>query len=500
MDNSLTGDLRLLLYILATIISTFCLTIAYYSYFAIALLPLMLAFAVTASYYRELAREIKRHEAILCSHVFAHFGETISGILTIRAYNVQSRFLATISASLDSMDGAYFLTFAGQRWLSTRLDIVGVLLVFIVGILIVTSRFSLDPSVCGVVLLYMLSTVQLMQDVVHSLADVENEMNSVERLHQYGHDLGQEKTTAMEKSDVRPTWPGKGYIRFEEVQMRYREGFPLALKGLTVHIKSGQHIGIAGRTGAGKSSIVSSMFRLVELSQGIISIGGIDIAGVPLHDLRSRLSIIPQDPTLFRGTICSNLNPFDEYEDIKLWQELRQANFITDKDVLASTGSQEPAKVNLDLPVEDEGSNFSLGQRQLLALARVLLKDLQVIMFDEATSFVDFETDKKLQQIIYQAFDGKTLLCIAHRFKTIIGYDCTLVMDDGMVAEYDSPFLLFDKGGLFRGMCDRGGIMREHIVSRSVDQGGLARKAFHFLCPGLGSRLRGKGEVELCFS
>jgi ABC-type multidrug transport system fused ATPase/permease subunit len=421
MDNQLTDDLRFLLYLIATIISVFCLTIAYYYYFAIALIPLGLAFALAASYYRATAREIKRHESVLRSHVFARFGEMISGIPTIRAYGVQAKFLASMSDALDSMDGAYFLTFAGQRWLSTHLDMVGVLLIFVVGILIVTSRFSVDPATGGVVLSYMLSIVQLLQETVHTFADVENEMNSVERLYQYGHELEQEEDVVREKQNVPAAWPGKGEIHFDNVQMRYRDGLALSLKGLNVHVNGGERIGIVGRTGAGKSSVIAAMFRLVELSEGRISMDGVDISSVSLQGLRSRLSIIPQDPTLFRGTLRSNLDPFDEYDDTSLWHALRQANFITDKDTLtSSSGAHEVARVGLDLPVEDEGLNFSLGQRQLLALARVLLKNSQVIMFDEATSSVDFETDEKLQQVIHHAFRGKTLLCIAHRLKTVI--------------------------------------------------------------------------------
>lgn len=419
MDNRLTDDLRFFLYIIATVLSVFSLVIAYYYYFVIALVPLGLAFVFAASYYRASAREIKRHEAVLRSSVFARFGEAITGTTTIQAYGVQSQFLAAVTESLDSMDGAYFLTFAGQRWLSTRLDAVGALLVFTVGILIVTSRFSVNPSIGGLVLSYMLGIVQLIQETVHVFADVENEMNSTERLYHYGNKLEQEASPSA-RATVRPTWPEKGALRFADVQMRYRPGLPLVLKGLSLDIKPGERIGIVGRTGAGKSSMISAMFRLVELSHGSISIDDVDIATIPLNDLRSRLSIIPQDPTLFRGTVRSNLDLFNEYEDIRLWDALRQAGLLGEKQ-LSADDTEVGGRIALDSPVEDEGLNFSLGQRQLLALARVLVRGSQIIMFDEATSSVDFETDKKVQETILRAFRGKTLLCIAHRLKTIIG-------------------------------------------------------------------------------
>lgn len=416
MDNVITDDLRFFLYIIATITSVFCLTIAYYHYFVIALAPLTVVFLFAASYYRASAREIKRHEAVLRSVVFSRFGEAVTGITTIRAYGVKEQFMKSVKESLDSMDGAYFLTFANQRWLSTRLDAIGNLLIFIVGILIVTSRFSVAPSIGGLVLSYMLSIVQLIQVTVYQFAEVENDMNSTERIHYYGECLEQEAPLHM--GEVRPSWPENGEIVFSDVKMRYRPGLPLVLKGMSMLIKPGERIGVVGRTGAGKSTILSMLFRLVELSGGSISIDNIDIATIGLHDLRSRLAIIPQDPTLFRGTVRSNLDPFDEHPDLELWNALRQADLVGGE----QSNPDKGGRIHLDTAVEDEGLNFSLGQRQLLALARALVRRSQIIVCDEATSSVDFETDQKIQQTILKAFKGKTLLCIAHRLKTIIGY------------------------------------------------------------------------------
>ena len=420
MDSALTDNIRFFIYIIATITSVFCLTIAYYYYFVIALVPLTVAFLFAASYYRASAREIKRYEAVLRSVVFSRFGEAITGTTTIRAYGVQEQFMKSVEESLDSMDGAYFLTFANQRWLSTRLDALGNLLVFTVGILIVTSRFSVNPSIGGLVLSYMLSIVQLIQVTVYQFAEVENGMNSTERIHYYGECLEQE--APLHIGDVPPSWPENGEIVFSDVKLRYRPGLPLVLKGLSIHIKPGERIGVVGRTGAGKSTITSTLFRLVELSGGSISIDNIDIATIGLHDLRSRLTIIPQDPTLFRGTIRTNLDPFDEHQDLELWDALRQADLVSEEQSIADKGG----RIHLDTAVEDEGLNFSLGQRQLLALARALVRGSQILVCDEATSSVDFETDERIQQTILRAFKGKTLLCIAHRLKTIIGYVLSL--------------------------------------------------------------------------
>ncbi|KAK5109732.1 hypothetical protein LTR62_006572 [Meristemomyces frigidus] len=459
MDNSLTDSMRMFFMTMAMILSVFILIIAYYYYFVVALAPLVILFLFSASYYRASAREIKRHEAVLRSAVFSRFGEAVTGVSTIRAYGLQKQFAKSVNDAIDDMDGAYFLTFGNQRWLSTRLDAIGNLLVFAVGILVVTAGGKINASTGGLVLSYILTIVQMIQFTVRQLAEVENNMNSTERIHYYGQHL--EEEAPLHLGNVRESWPEKGEITFDNVEMRYRAGLPLVLKGLTMKVKGGERIGVVGRTGAGKSSIMSAVFRLVELSGGSISIDGVNIAKVGLHDLRSRLAIIPQDPTLFRGTIRSNLDPFHEHGDLELWNALRQADLVGADQEL----SDESGRIHLDTVVEDEGLNFSLGQRQLLALARALIRGSQIIVCDEATSSVDFETDQKIQKTIVRGFKGRTLLCIAHRLKTIIGYDRILVMDAGNVAELDTPLNLYDQpGGIFRGMCDRSGIRREDFT------------------------------------
>ncbi|RYN40607.1 Oligomycin resistance ATP-dependent permease [Alternaria arborescens] len=458
MDNTITDAIRMYFLTLAMIISVFILIISYYYYYAIALGPLFIMFMFSAAFYRSSAREVKRHEAVLRSTVFSRFGEAVMGTPTIRAYGLQDQFSKSVRDAVDDMNSAYYLTFANQRWLSVRLDIVGILLVFTTGILVVTSRFSVDPSIAGLVLSYILTIVQMIQFTVRQLAEVENNMNSTERIHHYGSQLEEEAPLHM--GEVRPTWPEHGEIVFDNVEMRYRDGLPLVLKGLSMHVRAGERIGVVGRTGAGKSSIMSALFRLQELSGGSIVIDGVDIGKIGLHDLRSKLAIIPQDPTLFKGTIRSNLDPFHEHSDLELWSALRQADLVSNE----QTMDDHSGRIHLDSVVEEEGLNFSLGQRQLMALARALVRGSQIIVCDEATSSVDFETDAKIQQTIVDGFKGKTLLCIAHRLKTIINYDRICVMDAGLIAELDSPLNLYDQGGIFKGMCDRSGIKREEIA------------------------------------
>ena len=479
MDNSLTDAMRMYFLTLAMITSVFALIIAYFHWFAMALGPLFILFLFASSYYRASAREMKRHEAVLRSVVFARFSESISGTASIRAYGLEKYFTLRVREALDNMNSAYYLTFANQRWLSTRLDFIGNLLVFTTAILVVTDRFDVNPSIAGLVLSYILAIVQMIQFTVRQLAEVENNMNATERIHYYGSELDEE--APLKLKDVPDSWPQAGAITFDKVEMRYRQELPLVLRGLDFHVQGGERIGIVGRTGAGKSSIMSALFRITELSSGTIKIDDIDISTVGLSDLRSRLAIIPQDPTLFRGTIRTNLDPFGEHSDLELWSALRKADLIgeeappseeekeANRPQTAETALTSNTEVNvtgqsrihLDTTVEEEGLNFSLGQRQLMALARALVRNSQIIVCDEATSSVDFETDEKIQRTMRAGFQGKTMLCIAHRLKTIINYDRICVMDQGRIAELDTPIKLFEQNGIFRGMCDKSHIVRD---------------------------------------
>ncbi|KAJ6161271.1 ABC transporter integral membrane type 1, partial [Penicillium chermesinum] len=464
MDSELSDAMRIYSLTITMVLSVLILIIVFFYYFVIALVPLVILFLLAANYYRASAREIKRHESVLRSVVYSRFGEAIAGVSSIRAYGVQDQFGRSIREAIDTMD-------------------VSTLLVFVVGVLVVTSRFNVSPSISGLVLSYILAIAQMLQFTVRQLAEVENNMNATERLHYYGTQLDEE--APLHLGEVPDSWPEKGRIQFVDVKMRYRDGLPLVLKGLSMDIQGGERIGIVGRTGAGKSSIMSALFRLTELSGGNIQIDGVDIAKIGLSDLRSRLAIIPQDPALFKGTIRTNLDPFEEHTDLELWSALRKAYLIGDDTLgpdtegiqsLPPTGTTTPTeevdekarsskRLTLESAVDEEGLNFSLGQRQLMALARALVRDARIIVCDEATSSVDFETDQKIQYTMARGFEGKTLLCIAHRLRTIIGYDRICVMDQGQIAEMDTPLALWDRpDSIFRTMCDRSGISRQDIL------------------------------------
>lgn len=487
MDSELCDAMRMYAITITMIISVMILIIVFYYYFAIALALLFILFLMSSNYYRASARELKRHESLLRSAVYARFSEAIAGAASIRAYGVQDQFRESLRSSIDLMNGAYFLTFSNQRWLSTRLDAVAMLLVFVTGILVVTSRFDVSPSISGLVLSYILTIAQMLQFTVRQLAEVENNMNATERLHYYGTQL-EEEAPLHTSTQVPPTWPQTGQITFSNVAMRYRRNLPLVLKNLSMNITGGERIGIVGRTGAGKSSIMSALFRLTELSAGTITIDDIDIAQIGLQDLRSRLAIIPQDPTLFRGSIRSNLDPFNEHTDLELWDALRQARLVDSPSTSTPASNSNPdldldldpeikdsgagtgTKLTLDTAVDEEGLTFSLGQRQLMALARALVRNARIIICDEATSSVDFATDQQIQETMARGFEGKTLLCIAHRLRTIIHYDRICVMDQGSIAEMDSPLRLWEReDGIFRAMCERSGISKEDISGEKLE-------------------------------
>ncbi|KAG8961668.1 hypothetical protein FRC05_005842 [Tulasnella sp. 425] len=272
--------------------------------------------------------------------------------------------------------------------------------------------------------------------------------------------------------------------------MRYRPGLPPVLKGITMEIKPGEKIGVVGRTGAGKadlgansghntkSSLMIALYRIVELAEGSIWLDGIDISSIGLNDLRSKasrgISIIPQDPLLFSGTVRSNLDPFSRYDDVKLYDALRRAHLIGPSSATTSSSERVDTEQNapttrftLDMPVEPEGANLSVGERSLLSLARALVRDkIKLVIMDEATASVDVETDAAIQDTISKEFGGKTLLCIAHRLRTIIRYDRVLVLDNGTIAEFDTPYNLFKlRSGIFRGLCEQSKIVEEDLLS-----------------------------------
>ncbi|KAJ3529958.1 hypothetical protein NMY22_g8782 [Coprinellus aureogranulatus] len=296
-------------------------------------------------------------------------------------------------------------------------------------------------------------------------------MNAVERISHYSDSqvISQEAPHEIPETKPSAQWPEHGAIEFKQVTMKYRPGLPDVLHGISMSIRGGEKIGVVGRTGAGKSSLVMALMRIVEYS-GEISIDGVDISKLGLRSLRSKISIIPQDPTVFSGTVRTALDPFSLYDDARLWDALRRSFLVEPEPNEGEKQEGSGPRITLDTILEAEGLNLSVGERSLLSLARALVKDTKVVVLDEATASVDLETDKKIQQTIQTQFTGQTLICIAHRLRTILGYDRILVLDSGSIAEFDSPLRLFQKeGGVFRSLCLRSNITEKEIRSSRID-------------------------------
>ncbi|KIO14750.1 hypothetical protein M404DRAFT_120129 [Pisolithus tinctorius Marx 270] len=472
-ESSLLSILLPVYLTMASILGSVVIVAILEPYFLIAAVFVGIGYSYFAGFYRASAREVKRLDSMLRSLMYAHFSETFTGLPTIRSYGEMRRFITTNRYYIDLEDRSLYLVITNQRWLTIRLDFMSAMLMFFVALLTVTDVSGINAAQIGLILTYTMMLAQFVSPMMRQSADVENNMNSVERIVQYTRKgtVPQEAPHEIPGNKPPPEWPRSGAVQFRDVQMSYRPGLPLVLKGVSLSIEGGEKIGVVGRTGAGKSSLMLTLYRIVELSSGSIVLDGIDISTLGLKDLRTRISIIPQDPLLFSGTIRSNLDPFSKYDDAKLWDALRRSCLIDPPSAkdgeCESSEETRTDRYTLDSTIESEGANLSVGERSLLSLARALVKGCKVVVLDEATASVDLETDNKIQNTIKTEFRDCTLLCIAHRLRTIISYDRVLVMDAGMVAEFDTPYNLYQKeGGLFRGMCERSNITLKDVEAR----------------------------------
>lgn len=489
LDNQLSNLLRQCFSTVLNILGACIMVIVLTYYFAAVVVFIFLVGFVAAQFYRSSAREFKRIDALLRSTLYSHFAESLTGLTTIRAYRESKRFMFDNFKYMDLQNRAYFLTIVNQRWLGLRLDVMGSVCVLIVGILSAVRVGAITSSKSGVALSQIVTVAQTLGFLTRQLTELENEMNSTERLVFYADRLDQEPAQEVPENKPSESWPERGQVEIENVWLRYRPNLPNVLKGVSAHVEGGQKIGIVGRTGAGKSSILTVLLRLSEATQGRILVDGVDISKIGLEDLRRAIAILPQEPLLFSGTLRSNLDPFGRFDDARLWDAMHRAYLtappsggaysVKQSPLISADGDQnlppnstatgdEPralTRLTLDSVIDEEGANLSMGQRSLVSLARALVKNSRIILLDEATASVDLDTDAKIQHTIRTEFADRTLLCIAHRLSTIIGYDRIMVMDDGKVAEFDEPLVLYDRtDSIFRSMCDRSGIERNEII------------------------------------
>ncbi|KAM9802671.1 ATP-binding cassette sub-family C member 4-like isoform 1-T1 [Syngnathus typhle] len=408
--------------------------------------PLFVVFLCLRRYYLQTSRDIKRLEATTRSPVFSHLSTSLQGLSTIRAFKVQWRFQEMFDDCQDLHSEAFFLFLTTSRWLAVRLD--GICSIFISVTTFGCLHFSddMDPGKVGLALSYAVTLIGMFQWGVRQSAEIENMMTSVERVVEYA----ELKSEAPWETDTKPPpdWPKRGSITFDSVNFSYSASEPLVLKDLTVVFKSKEKVGIVGRTGAGKSSLISALFRLAE-PEGKITIDGFRTSDIGLHTLRQKISIIPQDPVLFTGTMRKNLDPLSQHTDEDLWNALREVQ-------MKAAVEELPNK--METLLTESGSNFSMGQRQLLCLARAILRKNRILVLDEATANVDPRTDSLIQKTIRGKFQECTVLTIAHRLNTIIDCDRILVLDASKIHEYDEPYVLLQNHrGLFYQMVQQTG-------------------------------------------
>ncbi|KAG8390054.1 hypothetical protein BUALT_Bualt01G0043500 [Buddleja alternifolia] len=403
----------------------------------IVFIPVVAVCIWLQQYYIAPARELSRLCGVHKAPVIQHFSETLSGASTIRSFDQELRFRDISMKLIDGYSRPKFHSVGAMEWLCIRLDVLS-LVTFAFSLIFLIS-IPIDPSVAGLAVTYGLSLNMQQAWVFRNLCNMENTIISVERILQYTST--QSEPPLVESNTPQTHWPLHGEVDIRDLQVRYAPHMPFVLRGLTCTFFGGKRTGIVGRTGSGKSTLIQTLFRIVEPTHGQISIDGINILSIGLHDLRSRLSIIPQDPTMFEGTVRSNLDPLEEYTDEQIWEAL-------DKCQLGDEVRKKAGKLNSS--VSENGENWSVGQRQLVCLGRVLLKKSKVLVLDEATASVDTATDNLIQRTLKQHFSESTVITIAHRITSVLDSDMVLLLDDGLVKEYSSPEkLLEDKSSSF---------------------------------------------------
>ncbi|KAL6197137.1 hypothetical protein ACLB2K_032749 [Fragaria x ananassa] len=434
IDRTVANFMNMFLGQVWQLISTFVLIGIVSTISLWAIMPLLILFYAAYLFYQSTSREVKRLDSITRSPVYAQFGEALNGLSSIRAYKAYDRMANISGKSMDNNIRFTLVNISSNRWLSIRLETLGGIMIWVIATFAVMQNGRAEnqvqfASTMGLLLTYTLNITSLLSGVLRQASRAENSLNAVERVGTY-IELPSEAPAVIESNRPPHGWPSSGSIKFEDVVLRYRPGLPPVLHGLSFAVSASEKLGIVGRTGAGKSSMINALFRIVEIEKGSILIDGCDVAKFGLADLRKVLSIIPQSPVLFSGTVRFNLDPFSEHNDADLWEALERAHL---KDVIRRNS------FGLDAEVSEGGENFSVGQRQLISLARALLRRSKILVLDEATAAVDVRTDALIQKTIREEFKSCTMLIIAHRLNTIIDCDRILVLDAGQVLEHGSP-------------------------------------------------------------
>ncbi|XP_039751039.1 multidrug resistance-associated protein 1 isoform X3 [Pararge aegeria] len=448
VDTSLPSELSDVIFCAFEVLGTLFVISFSTPIFVAVILPVGIVYYVIQRFYVATSRQLKRLESVSRSPIYSHFGESITGASTIRAYGVTQRFIEESERGVDHNQSCYYPSCIANRWLAVRLEMMGNLIIFFAALFCVLGRDTISPGLVGLSVSYALQITQTLNWLVRMTSEVETNIVAVERIKEYAETKQEAPWTVG--SGPGSTWPETGALQLERLSLGYREGEP-ALRDLTCAVAPRDKLGIVGRTGAGKSTLTLGLFRIVEAMSGKILIDGIDISTIGLHQLRSRITIIPQDPVLFSGTLRMNLDPFGVYTDDEIWRSLEHAHLKT---------FVQGLQAGLLHEISEGGENLSVGQRQLVCLARALLRKTPLLVLDEATAAVDLETDELIQKTIRSEFASCTVLTIAHRLNTIMDSTRVMVLDRGQLVEFAPPQqLLQDKNSIFYGMAKDAGLV-----------------------------------------
>ncbi len=411
----------------------------------IIVLPLFYFLIRLRTYFVCTGRELKRLESLSKSPLFVAFADSLHGLVSIRSFNKVNEVTLKFENNLNENLKAWYSWLLANRWVGTRLDITSwvILLLVTFGGVLMSSANAIDPGMLGFAITYAIQLSGVFQYMIRLSAQVETQMTGVERVMHYADNLIVEETEEQVSKavlDDDKTWPLKGGIHFKNVSVRYRKDLPAVLTQINFNVKGSQKVGIVGRTGSGKTSLINALLRLNEVFEGNIYIDDVDSSKISLKLLRRNIGFVPQEPNLFAGTLRFNIDPFNKATDEEIWNTLEKCNL-------------KKAVDSLDMPIQESGGNLSVGQRQCLSLARALLHNAKIYIMDEATANIDNETDLLIQQMVKTNFADKTILTIAHRLDTIMDSDVILVLDQGKVIEHGSPTELQSReGSTFKSM------------------------------------------------
>uniref|UniRef100_A0A0D3GDK7 ABC-type xenobiotic transporter n=1 Tax=Oryza barthii TaxID=65489 RepID=A0A0D3GDK7_9ORYZ len=403
-----------------------------------SLLGTLVVISYSQFYYRSTSREVRRLDSVARSPIYSSFTETLDGSSTIRAFQKEGFFLERFIQHVTLYQKTSYCELVAGLWLSLRLQLLAGFIILFIAIMAIVGFNSNSvinfgtPGLVGLALSYAAPVVSLLNGFLTTFTETEKEMISVERVVEYVG-IPQEELHGSE-SPHSGCWPTEGNIEFEHVTLRYKEDLPPALNDVSFFISSGMQVGIIGRTGAGKSSILNALLRLAPICNGRILVDDFDVAKLAVRDLRGHFAVVPQSPFLFDGSLRENLDPFNRTTDLRIWEALDKCHMKTE---IESIGG-------LDIHVKESGASFSVGQRQLLCLARAILKSSKILCLDECTANVDNQTASLLQNTISAECKGMTVLTIAHRISTVMKMDNILVLDQGKLVEEGNPEVLLD--------------------------------------------------------